>query len=105
MNTYTPNQWVDIAKDLHEEICLEFARVQESGSYNESYPKFVVLVNFFRMFRGEGLSTMRPQGMGELQKEIYGMESDIEAKLEEIRSHVDVSDEKFQFYLKQVTRI
>jgi hypothetical protein len=64
-------EWYELTKKLYDLIILEMENVPEY-ELAVSYPKFLIMYEFFRLIRGEGFYSSRPP-MLDLQREIYKM--------------------------------
>jgi hypothetical protein len=98
MKSYTPQNWYDLAKDLHDLILADISNVS-SDALPETYPKLVVMYEFFRLVRGEAFHAARPSGLGEFQKEIYKMEDDLAEHLKQLEKRLDVGDSRTSYHL------
>lgn len=97
--TYTKENWYDVAKNLYKLIVFEINNVSDID-LPETYPKLVVMYEFFRLFRGEAFYSARPHGIGEYQGEIYKMEDVILAKLKDAKKKLDPADSKTAYHLE-----
>jgi hypothetical protein len=90
-------EWYELTKKLYDLIILEMENVPEY-ELAVSYPKFLIMYEFFRLIRGEGFYSSRPP-MLDLQREIYKMEDDLLKRLKELSKKLDPKDERLLYYL------
>lgn len=91
LKTYTKETWFNMAKNLYDLILSETDNVA-SSDLPATYPKVIVMYEFFRLFRGEAFYSARPRGIGEYQDEIYKMEYSILEKLKKLNNKLDSTD-------------
>ncbi len=95
-------KYISLAKDLYGLIIFEMKDIQNRNiDISTTYPKLVIMYEFFRMIRGEAFLNSRPPTPN-FQNDLYKMQADIESSLDQIKSTIDFSDEKLQFKIKQV---
>lgn len=94
---YTVEQWYDFALQHYIIIQKEFEAASENSEIaNSSYPKLVISCMFFAFLRGEFFSIVRPDGLGEKQKEFYKMETELFQKLEILKAQVNLDSDTAQ---------
>lgn len=91
MRSYSPQNWYDLAKDLYELIVADISNTS-ADSLSETYPKLIVMHEFFRLVRGEAFYSARPVGIGEFQKEIYKMENNLAERLKMLEKKLGAED-------------
>lgn len=96
--SYTPEQWHAFVTDLFDLIMADF-EVVSPEFLSQSYPKLVIMHEFFRLVRGEAFSGSRPRGLGDLQAELYAMEDILVQKLAVLREGLHPNDEKTKYHL------
>lgn len=105
MKNYTPHEWYEFAKNLHDLIIVELNNASGSEFLSQVYPKLIIMYEFFRLIRGEAFNSSRPYGLGELQKEIYKMEEDISKRLKDVENKLDPNDESAKFSLESMKKL
>lgn len=97
-STYTPEQWYDLGKSLHELIVSEIESIS-TQELPQLYPKLIIMYEFFRLVRGEAFYSSRPSGLGDAQHELYQMEDSLARQLKQLREKLDPSDGSVAYYL------
>jgi hypothetical protein len=90
-------EWYELTKKLYDLIILEMENVPEY-ELAVSYPKFLIMYEFFRLIRGDSFYSSRPP-MVDLQREIYKMEDDLLKRLKELSKKLDPKDDRLLYYL------
>jgi predicted alternative tryptophan synthase beta-subunit len=103
MKSYNPQNWYNLTKDLYELILAEIDNVS-SDTLQETYPKLVVMYEFFRLVRGEAFHSARPSDIGEFQKEIYKMEDSLAERLKQLERKLDTKDSKTSYHLDLIKK-
>lgn len=94
---YTEDQWYDFVLQHYIMIQKEFDAASENSEIESSvYSRLVVSCIFFSFLRGEFFSTVRPGGLGEKQRELYKMETELFQKLETLKSQVNLDSDTIQ---------
>lgn len=101
--TYTPEEWYAQAENIYSLISKEIENCDDD-SLSGSYPKFIIMYEFFRLLRGEAFYNMRPEVIGTVQSKIYAMEDDILAKIKELKKKIDPTDSKTKFYIDSMKK-
>jgi hypothetical protein len=97
MKQYTPQDWFNLTKELYD---LMVADIEKSNdTLATTYPKLVVMYEFFRLVRGEAFLSSRPVGIGKFQSEIYAMEDDLAGKLKALEVKLDGKDGEVKYNL------
>lgn len=104
MKLYSPQKWYGLAKDLYELILGDINNVS-TDALPETYPKLVIMYEFFRLVRGEAFDTVRPLGVGKFQKEIYRMEDDLAERLKQLEKKLSAEDGQTSYHLDLMKKI
>lgn len=99
MKKYTLQEWFDLGKEIYDLLIGEALDPSYDSDQFQLYERLVYGYEFFRMLRGEGFWSIRPVGMGELQKELYKMENDLYEKLSLVKSKINFQDPLVQHNL------
>ena len=66
----------------------------------KNYSAFVVMYEFYRLWRGEAFYAIRPTDLGDYQNKIYQMEDSLAKKLTEVKEKLK-TDSKASIYSEQ----
>ncbi|MBI4100497.1 hypothetical protein HY439_02040 [Candidatus Microgenomates bacterium] len=109
MDTFSPiseeQKYYELVNAIFKLIKREMDRARQTvpDLLGASYPKFVIMYQFFRMLRGESFWDIRPH-TPQYQKEFYAMENELRMKLEEIRSQLNPEDELINQYIQDAQK-
>jgi hypothetical protein len=70
----------------------------------QTFPKFVVMYEFFRLLRGEEFLDYRGVVSHEEQRNLYVMEDEIAKKLNILRKKLDAHDPKTKYYIDSMRK-
>ena len=104
-NKMTPKEWFDQATFIYNIISKEIDAAKDKKPFVSAYGNLVIMVEFFRMFRGESFYETRPQGIGEFQKEIYRMEDDLTDRVIQLQQYLNQEDQYVISNLNQFKKI
>ncbi|SRR5258708_425664 len=96
-------EYVQLVTNIFNIIMFEMDRAESKADIASTYPKLVIMYEFFRLLRGEAFQGVRPL-TPQTQNTFYKQESQIARKLDIIKRKINLNDEKVKYYIEEMEK-
>lgn len=100
---YTTNSedYKKICQEIYHLILDEYEKVEDIET---QYPKFVIMLEFFRFLRGEAFTKYR-EPTPDFQKNLYQMEDNLTSILRELKTKLDPNSDRLSYNIAEVSKL
>lgn len=105
-NKLNAEEYYQLVKKVYQLIIdeLENSQMPEKEQFlHSTYPKLVIMYEFFRLLRGEAFVDVRPH-TPEKQQEFYQMEGTLQNKIKEAASQIDFQKPEAKYQLDEAKK-